>query len=95
MSKYSSHPPMHIRLQHNTNQAIPCSALEDESVHRDQNVEMDPCSEMLARDRIASKGLNIVGWYHRCVNVCAQLFGVVRSLSVCLYLCIYLCIEYM
>lgn len=53
------------RLLH-IDQAVPCSAIETESEdsNRAQTVEMDPASEMKARDRISSKEQQIVGWYH-------------------------------
>ncbi|KAJ2438908.1 hypothetical protein GGF42_008136, partial [Coemansia sp. RSA 2424] len=42
--------------------AFPCAALEGEDAHT--NVEMDPDSQLHARDQIAGAGLRVVGWYH-------------------------------
>merc|ERR1712188_163144 len=39
--------------------AIPCK-----SMSTDIQCEMDPISEMMAREELSSMGLHVVGWYH-------------------------------
>ena len=47
-------------------EAFPCRALEldDDKDVRDRSVEMDPESEVQAKELIAAKGYDVVGWYH-------------------------------
>lgn len=40
--------------------AFPCKAADSGST----DVEMDPVSQVMARDSIAAHGLKVVGWYH-------------------------------
>jgi proteasome lid subunit RPN8/RPN11 len=44
--------------------AVPCTSTERTEENGGTDVEMDPLSELAARDVISAKGLQVVGWYH-------------------------------
>lgn len=44
-------------------EAFPCKSLEG-SATDGMNVEIDPVSELAVADKITSKNMRIVGWYH-------------------------------
>ena len=50
-------------------QAVPCQAIEGVP-DRTHSCEPNPDSMFNAYERISSRGLVVVGWYHRCDVVC-------------------------